>query len=64
MGVKAPPLYGENEKAYAKEALKAVEAAKAAIAEGHKEKALSAIEYAIRCNTDLLTVIEKEKDVD
>lgn len=61
MGIKYPPLYGNNEIAHAKQALEAVKASKAAIAEGNKDKALSAIDYAVECNSALLNILKEEE---
>ncbi len=62
MGAICPPLYGENQAFYAKEAVKAVETAKTAIKEGNKDKALSAIEYAEKCTKDLVSILNKEAE--
>ena len=61
MGIKYPPLYGQNEVAHAKQALEAVKAARSAIVEGNKDKALSAIDYAIECNSALLDILKEDK---
>jgi hypothetical protein len=61
MGIKAPPIYGENVNAYTKEAKKAIDAFKEAYDTEHTEKALSALEYAEKCMADLRTVIAKDE---
>lgn len=53
MGIKFPPLYGENVNAYVKEAIKALETAREEYKSGSKAKAASAVKYAQKCVDDL-----------
>lgn len=60
MGSKFPPLYGENEQIYVKEAKKAFDTFVTEYNKGNEEKAISALEYAQKCFEDLHNVLTKE----
>lgn len=57
MGIKCPPIYGENVEPYVKEGKIALETALVEYNKGNKEKAISAVEYAKKCVDDLLKVL-------
>lgn len=59
MGVRFPPLYGENEIKIAEQARLAVKNAKEAVAHGDKEKAVSALDFALSACDELLKVLDE-----